>query len=724
MKSKTFNYSLLAVGVAAVMGLSTGAMAATNSTPISSDAAAINNQATAVYKVANIDQPKVTSNTVTVNISETARFTLIGGVSDTTAGDDKNENVAATPTKSVTFTHILTNEGNVTDTYTILATGNDDNTIDTKVQNYALGTSAINYTIRQKGGTALTTDQISALAAIGQTVTSGTVAGGNALANGSAIQLLPGLEAELSYSASTPTGADGGKFGVGTLQATSTFITGVSSAPATAKTLVNENQTIVKLPVFKIDKTAACQTETTCSNLDLTVAQPKIIYTVKVKNIETLDYSAAAGAFVIRDVLPVGMTLDTSATNSSGVVVVGNMTGGQQVIGIPVASLALGAEVSFTFTVNVDKAKYKGANSSATNHAKIYAKYDGTAPDNTSADTITGDITDSTNDDDDDPEVPADGNGDGAVGKDTTVTVNFTNRNLTLVGTSNLEIAPVTGQTTTATAGQVTHNTTIITNNGQDIEGDTAGELTFTITDSTAGNNIDVVPGSVKITYTPPKADGTPGNAPEPAVTISPTATGGNTYDINSALSAGILKGGTVKIEYNVRSGSGVAANDVAIIGASENTVVTLIPGGINPPANLTVTDKNEVKGLTLLKQAAIDTTCSAATSSLTYTGSLATSGTNTLTDKAKPGDCIVYKITASNTFTSTDLTAVTVSDLTSQWKAQATYTGDTKAVNSQNASTTAGLTGAGTTEAVSTIFATLAGGASENLTFSIKVNP
>lgn len=44
MKSNTFNYTLLAVGVAAVMGLSTGAMAAA---PTSGD---VNNGAPAVKK--------------------------------------------------------------------------------------------------------------------------------------------------------------------------------------------------------------------------------------------------------------------------------------------------------------------------------------------------------------------------------------------------------------------------------------------------------------------------------------------------------------------------------------------------------------------------------------------------------------------------------------------------------------------------------------------------
>ena len=56
MKSNTFNYSLLAVGVAAVMGLSTGANAATPATAATAGAAPISNVATANYSVAGIPQ--------------------------------------------------------------------------------------------------------------------------------------------------------------------------------------------------------------------------------------------------------------------------------------------------------------------------------------------------------------------------------------------------------------------------------------------------------------------------------------------------------------------------------------------------------------------------------------------------------------------------------------------------------------------------------------------
>ena len=94
------------------------------------------------------------------------------------------------------------------------------------------------------------------------------------------------------------------------------------------------------------------------------------------------------------------------------------------------------------------------------------------------------------------------------------------------------------------------------------------------------------------------------------------------------------------------------------------------------------------------------------------------------LTLHSKPGDCIYYKITAKNTFTTISLNNVVVSDSTSQWKdangkVQAIY--QNNAVGSEGSSDT-GLTGTGDAQKVSTTFATLTGGASGTLTFSTKV--
>lgn len=113
-------------------------------------------------------QPEVQSNEVVVNITETANFSLaaIDGVS---VDDDKNENQTAVPGGKTSFNHILANNGNVADTYTITTTGDNDSNIDTANPNYALNAGAdVVYVIKAIGGGPLTPAQQAALTALGQ----------------------------------------------------------------------------------------------------------------------------------------------------------------------------------------------------------------------------------------------------------------------------------------------------------------------------------------------------------------------------------------------------------------------------------------------------------------------------------------------------------------------------------------------------------------------------
>ncbi len=687
MKSNSFNYSLLAVGVAAVMGLSTGANAA-EATALSAAAAPINNEATASYSVGNVPQPVVKSNKVTVNVSETSNFTLVSITPDGTLNDDVAVNQKATPGGTTPFIHVLTNTGNVNDTYTVKAT-NTNSSLVTADPDYPLGVGTITYAIVKLDGTPAVAADLATNQPVSGTLTNGT------------IQLPPGFKAIITHAATTPTSAIGNNKGVGTLQATSNF-------NSQARTLVNENQTIVKLPVFKIEKTATCGA-TPCTTLDLTAANPTIDYSIKVTN-ATTDYSDTAANFIVRDVLPLGITLNGNVTaTGASVRAIGN-EGGRQVIEVLVPSLEVGANQVISFKTNVDKDTFNTAKSSVTNQATVYDKFNTDIPTSTDFDIV--DSTDDTIPGNNVTKVP--GEGAGKPGEDTTTKISFTNRNLTLASATTREIAPTTSTTTGNTAGQVTHVATI-TNLGQDIEGDTNNPLTLTITDGT-NTAVDPVLNQFFLVYTAPG-----GTATQP-IPVTPTKIG-NVYTISSSEfpgGNGIPKNGKLEVRYNMSSTS-------AVIGSSENTIVELTAGGTNAPTIDTITDITNVKGLTLLKQAAIDTTCSAATNLLTYTGSLG-SGTNTLTDKAKPGDCIVYKITANNTFTSISNTAinnVVLSDLTNQWtnngKVQAVYRKD--AVGSEGSSNTK-ITGSGATEAVSTTFSTLAAAGTGTLTFSIKVNP
>ncbi|MFI8554142.1 beta strand repeat-containing protein [Psychrobacter sp. NPDC077938] len=699
MKSNTFNYSLLAVGIAAVMGISGGANAATPNTTggVSAGAAAINNVATANYSVAGIAQPNVSSNIVTVNVSETANFALTSTIDDGSIGDDIAINQTATPGGTTTFTHNLTNTGNVTDTYTINTTGNDSALV-TANPDYALGTAPVTFTIVQADGTPLTSAQIAALNGQAQTGT---------IANGGTIKLQPGTRANLSYEAATPDARNGNDKGVGTLTATSTFFT--ANLPANA-TLVNENQTIVRLPTFKIVKTAT-------STVDLTVANPQINYSIVVTN-ATTDYSAAATDIVIRDVLPTGLSLpngaasDVTVTGGAGTATISTING-RRAIDVAVANLAVGASRTITFTVNVDKTQYTTANSSATNNVEVYDKFVGPIGVLPAVPVLGTDynILDSTNNNIDVTRVPAAADLANGAGIDTAGVTNFTRRAVVVSNPTTREIAPASG-----TANQAIHST-LITNSGQDAEGTNTNPLTFTIADG--GNNAAVRPvtGPVSVTYTPPG-----GGAPV-TITLQPTVAGGNTYTLNSStlptaqFPNGIAPGGTLAINYNVSSGNVTTPTtvaDAAAVGSTETTIVTLTPAGTNPPAVTSVTDTTNVRGLSLVKAQSLDATCSGTVASSTFV--------QTAID-ATPDQCVIYRIQATNTSSAAlgfNLTGVTISDLLSNFSAGADLVANSPAT-SATTSSTAGTASTTSTAVLGTNYTIVPQGVG-TLTFKIKI--
>jgi len=690
MKSNPFNYTLLAVGVVAAMGISTGANAATPINAVTAGAAPITNVATASYSVAGVSQPSVTSNPVTVNVSETANFALTSTVDDGSIGDDTATNQTATPGGTTTFTHNLTNTGNVTDTYTINTTGNDSSLV-TATQDYPLGTAPVTFTIVQANGTPLTNAQVTALGTQAQTGT---------LTNGQTIRLQPGTRANLSYEAATPDNRNGNDKGVGTLTATSTFFT-ANNAPGA--TLVNENQTIVRLPTFKIVKKAT-------STVDLTVANPQIAYSIVVTN-ATTDYSAAATDFVIRDVLPAGMTLPNgtaSVTASNGATVTTSVVNGRTVIDVAVANLAVGASQTISFTVNVSPASYTAANSSATNNAEVYDKFVGPVSP-LPANPVLGtdyDILDSTDSTIDVTRVPDDaGEGNGA-GVDTAGVTNFTRRAVVLDEPTTREIAPASG-----TTGQATQTTTI-TNNGQDAEGTDANPLTFTIADGGLNPAVRPVIGPVSVTYTPP------GGGAAVITTIQPTVPNGNTYTLNTTtLPSGIAPGGVLAINYKVSSGNvttPATVADAAAVGSKETTIVTLTPAGTNPPAATTVTDTTNVRGLDLVKTQALDETCS---------GTVAAGAFVQTAIDATPDQCVIYRIQATNTSSAAlgfSLTDLTISDLLSNFSAGADLVAGSPAT-SATASSIAGIASTTSTEVLGTNYTLIPQGVG-TLTFRIKI--
>ena len=618
MKKFNFNPNALTAGVALALGLgiATGVSASTSSGSASpSGGVQIENKATASYSVDGVAQPEVTSNAVIVNVSEIGSFTLYG-TQGTSTTDDMNENQAAVPGGTTTFTNRLTNSGNVTDTYTLNLTTNNDPNITTGNQDYTYtNPTTITYAIYNADGTVATT------LASGQAQT-GTVASTNGT-----IKLLPDQYADLTYNVTSPATVTGGQSAVGTLTATSSYITSNPTAGATA-TLVNENQAIVKLPVFAISKTASS------TSIDLNTTSPTVDYTITVKNDGTAAYAADAIGVLIQDKLPTGLTVsgaitvtsDNSTTSNGTAPTVTTSADGRQLIAINGVDLKVGEIMTITFKAAIDRTKVDKAG--VTNTAEVYDNYANTPV--TPGDNPTADIKDSSGTSNPtDAKVPNDPTGTGT-GGDTSTPITFSDRSLTLTGGTSAELPP------TSTSTGVTYTQTI-TNTGNNPE----TGLTFTISNPSTTDNI--TPRNV--TYTP--QGGT-------AVTLTPDANG--VYTIPGSLAAGA----TGTITYDV-------VTTGATIGTSETNTITLKPAdvpGTTTPTVTPVTNETTVQGMTLVKEQALDANCDK-TPDTAFAQTPVT---------AQPGQCIVYKITATNTMTTKQLTNVVISDAVSQWNGKATY--------------------------------------------------
>lgn len=611
MKKFNFNPNVLTAGVALALGLVSGSANASTTTNQSSTAGTISNTADATYSVDGVAQPKVTSNAVVVNTSEVANFTLVA-TQGASATDDKNEAQVATPGQATRFTNTLTNTGNLSDTYTLNITQNNEGTITTGNQDYQFTSpTAITYVIKNADGSTPTAAQLAA----GQAQT-GTVA------SGSSISLLPGQYAELSYNVTTPSTQVGGQSGVGTLTATSTKIT-------SGGTLINENHAIVRLPVFAITKTA------TNTNINLNTANPSIDYSITVKNDGTATYAADAIGVLIQDKLPIGLSVDngtpitvssTDNTTTNGSAPQILTSGTQQIIAISGVDLKVGETMTITFKALVNKATVDKTKP-LVNNADVYDNYGTTTP--TAGDNPTSDIKDSTaTSDPTNAHVPNDPAGTGT-GGDSSTPVSFSDRALTLTGSTTAELPP-----TSATPATYTET---IKNTGNNPE----TGLTFTITNPSTTDNI--TPSNV--VYTAP--DGT-------KTTLTPNASG--VYTIPGSIGSGQ----TGTITYDV-------ATTGAAVSSSETNTITLIPAtvtGTTTPTVAAVTNTTNVEGLKLVKTQAIDDKCDG-TEDAKFVDT-AISGT--------PGQCVVYRINATNSMTTKPLTHVVISDLASQWNAKATY--------------------------------------------------
>lgn len=649
MKKFNFNPNALKASVALALGLAAGSVsAATVSSPTNKNVP-INNIASATYNVDGQAQPSVASNPVTVNVNEVGSFSLISTIVDGNSNIDDAVNQPAIPGGNTTFTHKLENEGNVKDTYT-LTLSNDGNTssIITEPDEYQFS-SLSNMTVQiYKDGGATPINTISGLA------------------SGGKVDLLPDEYAIITYSATTPTnGVIAGNSDTAVLTATGTYVT---------SSLVNEDQAIIKLPNFAIVKTAAN------SNVDYTQATPTIDYIIKVTNEAGANSANAIGALV-QDVLPTGLTVSGTPTisvdgtgNSAGTV---NVSSDLTKLSVSGVNLTVGSTLTITFKAAVNKALVSST-STVKNIATVYDNYDSSVP---NIDNPTANIKDSTASDENTTKQPTDTN-------DSSQDVTFTNRGLTLDGSTTAELPPTT-KTDGSNTANYSHN---LVNTGNVAE----NNIVVKIGDPDKNNAISID----KVSYT------INGGTPQP-VTLNPNGE----FTIPS-----LPAGQTAVISYSVKTTS-------APVGSSEEVTVSVTPETIANKAIAAVTPKTDttnVKGLALLKTQAIQRFCTGDVNSLTYTGSEKSLD-------AIPGDCIVYRIAATNTFTSKSLTNVTVNDDSVNWSSQkGTYQSGSilTGTNQATGSITSTPSGTPNTGVVVANFPTIAVGNTGTLQFIVKINP
>lgn len=613
MKSNTFNYTLLAVGVAAVMGVAGTANGAEPTTATTDKTVPINNFASAIYTVANTsgEQQTSISNTVTVNVKETGAFTLLATSPEpvTDNNDDTNKDLTINPqaNQTVTFIHTLENNGNVTDTYTI-----DLNQLDTDNFNYSGFT--INY--------------ITNLNATSKSISSGQT-----------ITLAKDEIATITIVATSNAQRKVGDNGALTVTASSAYLKARNGAAATnTYQAVNTDNAITKTPIFAITKSARTSLTGNDKFFDTANSSAFINYSITIKN----EGNADAKGFNIVDTLPTGLVGLTTFTPQIGGVNIpaGNFafSNDNKTLTITGQNLNQGDTITVTFRAKKDATATIATGTSLTNYAIVQ---DDTLNDNNAnnpdltdrSDTVSGGGVGENNYED--PNLAADKDGKDN-NTDASVTTRNQTRNITVTGDATKEIPLI------STKNVYTYT---ITNSGTDItEANAADEVYFTVTPTTDITQIGIVRVFIDANN----------NGTFDVGETELAADGGN-YDLFDVVgAAGLTAGQTAKVSVELSS-NGVSSNAT---GGTNNindqevmtitvTAQTAVEETAAPTAG-TVVSTTTLKGINLIKGQAVASCTSPGT--LTY-------DTSTTALTGQPGQCIYYQITAENTFTEANKT-------------------------------------------------------------------
>ena len=706
MKSNTFNYSLLAFGIAAVMGVSTFSIAAgpTLTNDSNKGTFEVKNQAEATYKVAgNTTEQKAVSNEVTIKVNETASFTLT----------DNNTDLPINPQASSTvdFKHTLENTGNVTDTFTIklanVTTGDQ----------FDYNSFTISYT--KEGNTTSVTIPSDG---------SGT------------IKLAPGEKANITIIANSNTVKKLDDKGVLTVSAESAYLQAkTGNTDPSSYTATNTDSAKTVAPLYAITKSAKTNLNNNTGKIfDVNNNQSYVIYTIVVKNEGTADGTSVN----IEDTLPEGLVVIESGDNYVAPTTIVSRDSGNETLSTAVSpsitnsgkdikvtgqNIKIGETVTITFRAKKDSTVL-ARNVTLNNFAVVK---------DSTKNNATTDIIDKSNDISD--TVYETKTGDDYKGKDNNsdayITTSTQVRTLEISAGVNKEVGLVTPSTTNSTQNTYTYT---VTNRGTDITeaagtGDNANAVKLSIL-PTATDDTSVA-DNTKISIARVFVD-TNNNGVFDGDDFELTGANG-IYDLNAATPLidssttrkGLAPGENVKIGVQVATNGTYVNGGTNDLGKFEVLTVTVVPkGAVNntaaPNTNPITTSKTTMQGITLVKKQALDVNCN---------GMIDTGDTNFTTNEitnAKPDECVIYDITATSTFSAAPLglniTDLLILDEKSKFSAGATYVSDTAKVKIGSANEINATDGTPSfSGAVPSIYAnvtTLAPQETASLKFSVKI--
>lgn len=651
MKPNLFNHTLLAVGVAAALGLSTTAMAASPSTDgfENPDVFAVSNVASAKYKVdGNDTEQEAESNTVTVNVTESAWFSLIATSNDATQNDDLNENRDILPTENAVpneFTHKLANTGNVKDTYTITLDNVDE------------GVKGFDYNITEAD---IITYQVkdAAGADIGSPVK---------ISSGDTITLEAGQYADITINAKANGERYIGQNGALTVTADSTYLDGAGQ-PSTA---LNTDNAIVKTPTYAITKSAT--TNLGDKNLDFKNENAWVDYTITVKN----DGTAKGTDVTIVDALPAGLIAilpseanyvapKVDGTASAGIVSTDGKT-----ITVEGQDIEIGATTTITFRAKADTSLTQddaGAWKNTSNFVNFAVVTDDVDGDGTI------DITDSSGDDTD-PNTTEntfeDPNNPDKHGKDdntnATVSPSAQKRDITISEGTNKEVA-------LQSEGNIYDY--VIINKGTDVtEADAPDEVYFTV--KPESDNPAVTIDRVFV-------DANNNGIYDAGDTLLEADVDDN-YDLNDAVKGGLAPGESVNIKVEVSTNGTSITGGKDDINTTEKMIITILPQtivqGTPAPTTIPTNSTTTMRGVSLSKYQAIAECGTAVTA-------IADGDWKKAETKGAPGQCIFYKLEATNTFSADSGVNVTGLILSDDLNTNVTYQGNVAAAPSQGSDT------------------------------------